>query len=65
MRRQLGGLHLQTATGSSSSSADEFARTRFPDGYRVELIEQRAAREHQLTNVRFLDGYRVEIIERV
>jgi hypothetical protein len=30
----------RTATGSSSSSADEFARTRFPDGYRVELIER-------------------------
>ena len=38
------GYNLQTyvskmATGSSSSSAHEFSRTRFPDGYRVELIE--------------------------
>jgi hypothetical protein len=31
----------RTATESSSSSAAEFARTRFPDGYRVELIEKR------------------------
>jgi len=30
----------QTATGSSSSSVDQFAPTRFPDGYRVELIER-------------------------
>jgi len=26
-------------SGSSSSSGDEFAPTRFPDGYRIELIE--------------------------
>jgi hypothetical protein len=30
----------RTATGSSSSNEDEFARRRFPDGYRVELIER-------------------------
>jgi len=30
---------FQTATGSSSSSPDEFAHTRFPDGCWVELIE--------------------------
>jgi hypothetical protein len=31
---------FRTATGSSSSNADEFARPRFPDSYRIELIEQ-------------------------
>jgi hypothetical protein len=31
----------ETATGSSSSSADEFAGGRLPDGYRIELLEAR------------------------
>ena len=33
----MAGLHLQTATGSSSSRADEFARRRFPDASGFEL----------------------------
>jgi hypothetical protein len=48
----------RTATAWSSSSGDEFARTRFPDGYRVELIES------QLNlRTRLADGYRVDLIE--
>jgi hypothetical protein len=31
---------VAAGTRSSSSSVDEFARTRFPDGYRIELIER-------------------------
>jgi hypothetical protein len=34
------GVSEWTISGTTSDERDEFARTRFPDGYRVELIER-------------------------